>query len=166
MLDEFCQGYPEESQATKVRVVTIVTIAVTIPSIALRCVARYKTSQLGWDDYTAMIAAVCLVIPAIITLISKSLHLHCPFQQLRRRACRPILSSVLRILEGTFLGFGRHVWDVNPRDAIPLLQVRIAPSIIPGRVVAHGPLTGCLSSSIGLSNSSTSSSSSSSKSPF
>lgn len=68
-----------ESQVATIKVVTIIAIAVTIPSITLRWVARYQSAQLGWDDYTALVAAICLIILATISLACQWCHFCLPF---------------------------------------------------------------------------------------
>lgn len=93
MLDGLCESFPQESQQTTLMVISILGIALSLPSIGLRWLARCQSSRLGWDDYTALIATVLLLILSALQL------------------------------DSTAMGFGRHVWNVNPVDAIPLLQI-------------------------------------------
>lgn len=46
----------------------ILVIALSVPSISLRWLARCKSSKLGWDDHTAMAGTFCLLALAILQL--------------------------------------------------------------------------------------------------
>lgn len=50
---------------------SILAIAISVPSIGLRWLARIKTSKLGWDDYMALVAATLLLVLAALQLESK-----------------------------------------------------------------------------------------------
>lgn len=92
------------------------SIALSVPSIGLRWLARCKSSQLGWDDYTALIATALLVVLSALQLdgeYSKSRPAYLHHSQI----------SSLTPSIGTSMGFGLHVWNVNPANAIPLLQI-------------------------------------------
>ncbi|KAL2278902.1 hypothetical protein FJTKL_14073 [Diaporthe vaccinii] len=94
-LGQICRGAPlfVESQATFLMVLAIVAIALAIPSIGLRWYARYKSSTLGVDGYLALLATIALLAVSAVQLAS------------------------------SFIGFGVHVWVVDPRNAIPLLRL-------------------------------------------
>ncbi|KAJ0119274.1 integral membrane protein [Diaporthe amygdali] len=94
-LEQICHGSPlfVESQVTFLKVLALLAIALAIPSIGLRWYARYKSSTLGVDDYLALLATLALIAVGAVQLAS------------------------------SFLGFGVHVWVVDPRNAIPLLRL-------------------------------------------
>lgn len=71
LLDQLCQRFPTDSLAPMLKILAIISIAIAVPSIMLRWVARYQSSKLGWDDYTALGAAVCVMAIAAIQLASK-----------------------------------------------------------------------------------------------
>lgn len=71
LLDQLCQAFPQESQQMTLMVTSILSIAISVPSIGLRWLARCKTSQLGWDDYTALVATTLLLLLAALQLESK-----------------------------------------------------------------------------------------------
>lgn len=72
-LDQLCpaQEFPRESRQRALKVVAIVAIALAVPSIALRWVARCQSSSLDWDDYTALAATVLLLGICAIQLIGE-----------------------------------------------------------------------------------------------
>lgn len=114
LLDGLCKAFPQESQQMTLMLISILSIAVSVPSIGLRWWARCQSSRLGWDDYTALIATSVLIVLAALQLESKHsliVDLFCS------------VSFLLTPCTGTSLGFGRHVWNVNPANAIPLLQI-------------------------------------------
>ncbi|KAG6359380.1 hypothetical protein INS49_012901 [Diaporthe citri] len=93
-LGQICRDAPlfVESQATFLKVLAIMAMALAIPSIGLRWYARYQSSTLGVDDYLALLATIALLAVSAVQLAS------------------------------SFIGFGVHVWVVDPRNAIPLLR--------------------------------------------
>ncbi|KAL1864881.1 hypothetical protein Daus18300_007448 [Diaporthe australafricana] len=94
-LGQICRDSPlfVESQVTFLKVLAIVAMVLAIPSIGLRWYARYKSSTLGVDDYLALLATLALMAVSAVQLAS------------------------------SFIGFGVHVWVVDPRNAIPLLRL-------------------------------------------
>lgn len=74
LLDQLCQAFPIDSQQMTLMLISILSIAVSVPSIALRWWARCKSSQLGWDDYMALVAAFLLVVLAGLQLESKYIY--------------------------------------------------------------------------------------------
>ncbi|KAG8168958.1 hypothetical protein KVR01_001707 [Diaporthe batatas] len=94
-LGQTCRGAPlfVESQATFLKVLAIAAIVLAVPSIGLRWYARCKSSTLGVDDYLALLATIALIAVSAVQLGS------------------------------AFIGFGVHVWVVDPRMAIPLLRL-------------------------------------------
>ncbi|POS76002.1 integral membrane protein [Diaporthe helianthi] len=94
-LGQTCRGAPLflESQATFLKALAIVAMVLAVPSIGLRWYARCKSSTLGVDDYLALLATIALIAVSAVQLAS------------------------------SFIGFGVHVWVVDPRMAIPLLRL-------------------------------------------
>lgn len=58
-LDAWCADYPSPSRTDDIKIVFIVTLAVAIPVVLVRCVARLQsTSKLCADDWTSLLAMV------------------------------------------------------------------------------------------------------------
>lgn len=117
LLDQLCKAFPQESQQMTLMLTSILAIAISVPSIGLRWLARVKTSKLGWDDYMALVAATLLLLLASLQLESK--HSFLSYECLFHSSNLFLLTLAI----GTSLGFGRHVWNVNPANAIPLLKI-------------------------------------------
>lgn len=112
VLGQICRGAPlfVESQATFLKILAIMAIALAIPSIGLRWYARYQSSTLGVDDYLALLATIALIAVGAVQLASKP---DSPWTYTWTQT---------NITIGSFIGFGVHVWVVDPRQAIPLLR--------------------------------------------
>lgn len=95
------------------------SIGIAIASITMRWVARYQSSKLGWDDYTALMATLLVMGVAAIQMASQ-------YQRPHYLSGSPFLYTLILTFHrssGATLGFGTHVWTVNPNNAFPLLQL-------------------------------------------
>ncbi|KAK7990740.1 hypothetical protein PG990_015020 [Apiospora arundinis] len=98
---QLCAPYPRESQVLQVKITSSVAIALTIPIVIARLVARLAISgRLFRDDFVIVLASVLA------------------------------LSADALILATGFLGFGLHLWDVDPAHATALLQLVYAGQIV------------------------------------
>jgi hypothetical protein len=89
-----CAPYPKESLVNEVRATGIASIAISTVIVAARCAARIsRTGRLWSDDWTAIVALLMLLTGAALEL------------------------------EGAQLGFGRHFWDIDVKNATLMLQV-------------------------------------------
>ncbi|KAK1573449.1 LOW QUALITY PROTEIN: CFEM domain-containing protein [Colletotrichum navitas] len=92
---EFCHGYPiPEYRRNFCRVFLVVLPAITAVVVVMRFISRrIGRIRLWWDDWTALIALLCLTIT---------------------------LGCGVASVE---LGFGLHFWHVEPGNSKPILQV-------------------------------------------
>ncbi|EFQ35730.1 CFEM domain-containing protein [Colletotrichum graminicola M1.001] len=92
---EFCHGYPiPEHRRNVCRVFLVVLPAITAIVVVLRFISRrIGRIQLWWDDWTALIALLSLIIT---------------------------LGCAVASVE---LGFGLHFWHVKPGNSKPILQL-------------------------------------------
>jgi len=92
---EFCHGYPiPEYRRNFCRVFLVVLPAITAVVVVMRFVSRrIGRIRLWWDDWTALIALLCLTIT---------------------------LGCGVASVE---LGFGLHFWHVEPGNSKPILQL-------------------------------------------
>ncbi|KAH8595616.1 hypothetical protein B0O99DRAFT_151461 [Bisporella sp. PMI_857] len=89
-----CEGAPAESRVEITRIVGVTFGALAVLAVLIRCYSRYAiTKGLQADDFTIVAAAV--VICGIIIV---------DFQLCAR-------------------GFGLHVWNVNPKQLVPLMKI-------------------------------------------
>ncbi|KAK8117448.1 uncharacterized protein PG998_005729 [Apiospora kogelbergensis] len=91
---QLCDSYPKESQVLQVKITSSVAIALTIPIVIARLVARLTISGRLFSDDLVIVLASALA-----------------------------LSADALILATGFLGFGQHLWDVDPANATALLQL-------------------------------------------
>ncbi|KAK8061045.1 hypothetical protein PG997_015266 [Apiospora hydei] len=99
--EQLCAPYPKESRVLQVKITSSVAIALTFPIVIARLVARYTISgKLFGDD-------IIIVLASILALSADAL-----------------------ILATGFLGFGLHLWDVDPAHAPALLQLVYAGQIV------------------------------------
>jgi hypothetical protein len=60
---DLCHDYPKESKQSDVITTAVVLLAITIPFVLLRWLARLSlTQRLWWDDYTLGAAFVRVVL--------------------------------------------------------------------------------------------------------
>ncbi|KAK7938116.1 uncharacterized protein PG986_014984 [Apiospora aurea] len=99
--EQLCAPYPKESRVLQVKITSSVAIALTFPIVIARLVARYTISgKLFGDD-------IIIVLASILALSADAL-----------------------ILATGFLGFGLHLWDVDPAHAPALLQLVYAGQVV------------------------------------
>ncbi|KAK8022129.1 integral membrane protein [Apiospora rasikravindrae] len=102
-----------ESRVRQVKVTSSVAIALTFPIVIARLVARYTISgKLFGDDIVIVLASY----PRKLTT--------------RKRNQILAISADALILATGFLGFGLHLWDVDPAHAPALLQLVYAGQIV------------------------------------
>ncbi|KAK8108557.1 Satratoxin biosynthesis SC1 cluster protein 4 [Apiospora sp. TS-2023a] len=98
---QLCAPYPRESRVLQVKIISSIAIALTFPIVIARLVARYSISgKLFGDD-------IVIVLASILAISADAL-----------------------ILSTGFLGFGLHLWDVDPANAPALLQIVYAGQIV------------------------------------
>ncbi|KAI9150545.1 Satratoxin biosynthesis SC9 cluster protein [Paramyrothecium foliicola] len=115
---ELCAGYPIETRSSEVIVAAISCAAITFPIMILRCIARlYVGKRLWWDDWMAIIAT--LLLGALIAIEIKS---RSTFSRTAVRSDIPDEKANSMVLVGSQAGFGRHYWNVNPRNGALILQ--------------------------------------------
>ncbi|KAM4063762.1 CFEM domain-containing protein [Hirsutella rhossiliensis] len=91
---DLCADYSLPSRSTSIVMAAGVSIAITVPVVALRIVWRLASvGSLWWDDWTAVLSGVFMVVTNTIALTSAK------------------------------LGFGMHIWDLNPRFVLVLRQL-------------------------------------------
>ncbi|KFZ14683.1 hypothetical protein V501_03119 [Pseudogymnoascus sp. VKM F-4519 (FW-2642)] len=94
--DEICEGVPQPSRSAEVIKKITIIAAVTFPIIILRFLSRSLVSnKLELDDWAVAVAGI-FMIPMVII---------------------PIYNATL--------GFGKHFWDVPPKNIILLRKVQI-----------------------------------------
>ncbi|KAF4636815.1 hypothetical protein G7Y89_g1265 [Cudoniella acicularis] len=94
ILQQLCEGVPQQSRGPEIIRISIILMAVTFSVVALRCISRYLVVRKFWWDDGAIILAAAILIPL----------------------------SVFAILYPHY-GFGKHFWDVPPLNMILLRKV-------------------------------------------
>ncbi|PMD52449.1 uncharacterized protein K444DRAFT_636302 [Hyaloscypha bicolor E] len=90
---KFCAGFPIESRSNHLIVLAAVLSVVIFPIVGLKLWMRWTTSHRLWaDDYTALVAAICLAAIAGCDIAAAS------------------------------MGLGKHYWNINPEHYTPLYQ--------------------------------------------
>ncbi|KAK8076363.1 Satratoxin biosynthesis SC1 cluster protein 4 [Apiospora phragmitis] len=118
--EQLCASYPKESRVLQVKVVSCVAIALTFPIVIARLVARYTISgTLLGDDIVIVLASVRERTTLGGNQVSSS-----------HKAKIFAISADALILATGFLGFGLHLWDVDPAKVTALLQLVYAGQIV------------------------------------
>ncbi|KIN00010.1 hypothetical protein OIDMADRAFT_181260 [Oidiodendron maius Zn] len=81
-----CKGVPQPSRSAEISRIIIIISLLTFPTILLRLLSRWHTSQLCWDDWAMLASAVVMIPMAVIPIYNAG------------------------------RGFGKHVWDVPPEN--------------------------------------------------
>ncbi|KAH8663482.1 hypothetical protein BGZ60DRAFT_68516 [Tricladium varicosporioides] len=89
-----CSGLPIESRGLSITIIGLVMGPLAVLTVALRCYSRYAVArQFGWDD-TVIVISTCFLVVLI----------------------------ALDVQNSASNGFGRHIWDIDPRRAKELLM--------------------------------------------
>ncbi|KAE9382122.1 hypothetical protein N431DRAFT_317320, partial [Stipitochalara longipes BDJ] len=90
---ELCYGEPEPSRRSSILAVTIILACLVIIFVGLRCWSRYTISkEFWWDDWILLLATVFFLALQAVNIW------------------------------GVEIGFGVHVWNVNPDNNVKLYQ--------------------------------------------
>lgn len=96
---DLCYDEPKPSRRANIYAVTIILTVLTIIMVAVRCWSRYSVSkQFWWDDWFVIFSTACF------------------------------LGLQANNLWGVGMGFGVHVWNVNPILNKKLYQVHFLPT--------------------------------------
>ncbi|KAH7121920.1 hypothetical protein B0J13DRAFT_680477 [Dactylonectria estremocensis] len=99
--NKLCAEYPKESRHHQLLATAIACAAVVFPIVILRCISRLKvTSRLWLDDWMTLVATV--ILAALIGVVVTT----------------------------TKLGLGLHYWNVDVRNAVPILKLMYASEIL------------------------------------
>lgn len=103
----------DQSKAHSLRVTTVTTFVLVLISVSLRLITRrWVVRQLGWDDFTIVLAAVSIIYKG----------------SQKQRLIGPQIATALSVasnLEGLKYGNGRHAYYLTPTDLVKVVKLDI-----------------------------------------
>ncbi|KAH8654643.1 hypothetical protein BGZ60DRAFT_418938 [Tricladium varicosporioides] len=109
---QLCAAYPKESRSATVRTLSIVLFCITFVFLVLRALSRWIVfGQLWVDDWVSVFTTVFLIAGAVLQLI----------------ACEK--------------GFGRHYWNINPKEGPTLAKIFYALQVVYATIQVSTKLT-------------------------
>ncbi|KAK7918357.1 hypothetical protein PG985_010231 [Apiospora marii] len=125
---QLCASHPKESRVLQVKIISSIAITLTFPVVIARLVARYTISgKLFGDDIVIVLASVGI---PLIPFPFQCKHLFPRKLTTDEQNQILAITADALILSTGFLGFGLHLWDVDPTNAPTLLQIVFAGQIV------------------------------------